>query len=542
MNSKFLIASIAATTLLCGVSGIATEFVEDQMAVMEMDVATEDRLHDLMTVRGLDRPAFDSLHAEGNLRQRRAYERKDIGKFTTSFGATMYAHKNICGNPSNVRVVAETPEEFQTWRSCCPDMAVASTTAAEVTPGTCSDTGVEESCQALLGNKDYKTELWMLEDMEALGLSFLEGSSYWWNTHQRSEQFGHIVNRVMNLFHLKNDEAFMEGEGGSFDHLVSTRMVWPKKTAHGRNMIEAVSGDIFEDSWWRKNEQLQQTLGSKDQVDWVCMRRAIEVDWGIAERTFWNKEQQTTWLEFANNYFEDAPSTAGDANCAPPIVKVLYRVEGSGNRLTQNYDALERALARQGITDYENVTVSSATSSEGQIGAFRDFGLMFSPHSSQLKNSIFIEKIAAIVEMRGTYPGYILESPFSMGPDKQDVIYEESESHLPDFDTCPEAHGCTSQKQYKTDIYLIDERLDAILNGVLDKLRSQCPEWAAKYPSASDTPALAVPTPYDPTTIVPVSCTDTSPSCGTWDELNKVCSVYEDWASRFCGAFCKFQC
>jgi hypothetical protein len=70
--------------------------------------------------------------------------------------------------------------------------------------------GLEASCKSLAANKDYEYKIWREEDVTNKNLYWLEGSTYWWNTHQKVEQFGHMINRLINLFHLQRDTGFME--------------------------------------------------------------------------------------------------------------------------------------------------------------------------------------------------------------------------------------------------------------------------------------------------------------------------------------------
>jgi hypothetical protein len=48
--------------------------------------------------------------------------------------------------------------------------------------------------------------------------------------------------------------------------------------------------------------------------------------------------QHKEWLDFASKQYQFNNTPSESMECAPPVVKVLYRVEGSGLRKIINYE------------------------------------------------------------------------------------------------------------------------------------------------------------------------------------------------------------
>eukprot|EP01134_Creolimax_fragrantissima_P000288 CFRG0288T1 len=589
---------IIAGAVVVNAASLEATNVEEPLLVhdqKDVDFVTSERMMRLLRLNGQPETPQLDLGEAGHRARRVGTEM--YGTFKTSYGATMHAHKDICVSDKSVAVVVADAADYYTWKQCCVGI-ISSSMEADSSDEAISiedcPVWIRESCATLQSySGDYTLNLWTAEEADAKDLLWLDGTSYWWNTHQRVEQFGHIMNRVTNIFHMVNDPV----DPITFNALVSSRMRLPSDSQHSLNLIEAVIGNsMFQDSWWRNGEGLRQVRKASS-IDKACMRRALDLDWGVAERTFWNQDQKWPFLNFMNEYFPKAPltaqfpaatgnislfptgadtrivdsswnatyvtelkssggttinipvtpvnisSTAAEENlfCAPPTVGVMHRIEGTGNRVFLNYDILERVLAKEGITKYENFTVWSGNSSEEQIGAFRQYGLLIAPISSQLKNSVFMEGINAIIEVAALYPGYIVVSPFAMGPDQTSVYFETSEAHLPDYSSCPESHGCQTQKQYKTDIYMLEYLLTDAINLQLTRLRNACPEWDKLYPANTNDTMPSKPQ-ENPTSLWAEKCSQSNTDCEIWQNIDNVCEDYPWWAVQYCAETCGIEC
>jgi hypothetical protein len=120
------------------------------------------------------------------------------------------------------------------------------------------------------------------------------------------------------------------------------------------------------------------------------------------------------------------------------------------------------------------VTVHEKLSLKEQIKVFNNFGIMIASHSSQLKNLIFAPRNAIIIVTRPTPVGYLEPNNFALGMREIDLIFEDSVDHLPDYSSCPEKHGCKSQKRYKTNYWLKEELFERSLLNALSKQSITC--------------------------------------------------------------------
>ncbi|KNC83406.1 hypothetical protein SARC_04347 [Sphaeroforma arctica JP610] len=589
-------------TLVASARGAAVDASVDSRDEADVDLISDD----VMTrIRQLNGQPASPQHDLGELghRARRQADGEVYGTVIVDYGVTMHIHKDICVNEQEVNIVANEPEDYWMWRQCCPMLIPAAVEPEQPTTSLVDcPVWMSENCETLeVYTGDYTFSLWTDSDLanETYTPQWFEDTSYWWNTHQKVEQFGHCMNRITNIFHMAN-----AAEPMTFTHLISSRQRSVQASQHLINLIGAVLGGNatqntnYEETWWRDSGGLRQ-IKKADRITHACMRRALDLDWGTAERTMWNNAQKQPWNTFINKRFPDAirteqtshsetiptfptgidtrvtdpswnityidelragggtvipipvdalnitdPANSDNLFCAPPKVGVLHRIEGSGNRTFEDFSILERVLERQGISTYDNFTVWSGNSSEEQIGAFRSYGLLFAPFSSQSKNSAFFEGIMGYIEVQSTYPGYINVSPFSMGPDLADVYFVTSEAHLPNISSCPESHGCTSQKQYKTNTFMLEYLLTTAVDQQLERLRTACTEWQSTYPRPAVDPTVfeADYQQSPPLNTLSTTCAQSGTDCEIWNNVNQVCMNYNWWAVEYCADYCGIEC
>eukprot|EP00121_Abeoforma_whisleri_P013329 Awhi_evm1s12295 len=267
---------------------------------------------------------------------------------------------------------------------------------------------------------------------------------------------------MLHFFNLAKEPNFAD-----LTRLVSARSP-PPTGEHIKQFYQTILSDYSDVALFSDNVK-------KLPQETACFEKLVEVDYSQNERLFFNEEQGEQWRHTLHHQFHLDQSS----KCAPPRAVVLQRNQGSGMRRILNYDVLERVFRKNGIFEYENVTVSGDFDMKGHMDVFSNFGLMVASHSSQLKNLMFAPRYAGVIEARGTPAGYMQPSPFSYGMKEIGVIFEESVGHKSDHSSCPESHGCKTQKKYKTDYWLDEEIFDKTVKSVLRKQREYCDDiWS----------------------------------------------------------------
>lgn len=108
---------------------------------------------------------------------------------------------------------------------------------------------------------------------------------------------------------------------------------------------------------------------------------------------------------------------------------MLLRSEGSGGRNLVNALEVQELVYRVFQTQLQNVTINSAMDARQQATEFRKYGLIISPHSSQLKHLAIACPCTIVVEinaMDGT------RDPFSVGVQHRNIVYVQSANHTPE--------------------------------------------------------------------------------------------------------------
>eukprot|EP00123_Amoebidium_parasiticum_P020354 comp48294_c0_seq1/m.47617 comp48294_c0_seq1/g.47617 ORF comp48294_c0_seq1/g.47617 comp48294_c0_seq1/m.47617 type:complete len:489 (-) comp48294_c0_seq1:491-1957(-) len=406
---------------------------------------------------------FDAFHfpCAGN----KTESEHESGCMKHSSGIKIHLSRDICIGMDFIAIMARDKQHHDELQRCC----FAKERIEDVwnTPG-CSEE-VQAVCRATKGKKGgthLTVELWDKNDTLKRGLKYVTGDSYWLFTPSLGEHFGHQINRYMQLFNIMHENGMPQ-----FERIVS-RQSRPHHE-HLRAIAQPIAADLFKKSFF-----LEDILEQKMRV--ICMEKAWEPARDQLEYVLQTEEQGQWWREFAAKSYAQYGYN-NTAECPPPRAVVLQRTEGTGRRMILNYDVLDRVFARHGMT-YTNVSIGGEDGSDRQISLFNNFGLMVSSHSSQLKNLIFAPKNSIVIETRGVPADYMARSPFSMGvAGPLNVHFFVSNEHIPDYSSCPESHGCKTEKMYKTDYWLREDLFEMTLKKALAAQKEKCGDiWAKR--------------------------------------------------------------
>ena len=126
---------------------------------------------------------------------------------------------------------------------------------------------------------------------------------------------------------------------------------------------------------------------------------------------------------------------SNNTSCPPPSVLLLHRGHGSSApRRVVNVDAVRDALSAAAtelgivLPPLVEREADEKMSLEAQVELFRSFGLLFSSHSSALKNLVFAAPHAAVVEVQ---PTQTMTNAFLIDVHHFDVHYKISKGHAP---------------------------------------------------------------------------------------------------------------
>eukprot|EP01134_Creolimax_fragrantissima_P002515 CFRG2515T1 len=376
------------------------------------------------------------------------------GTSTLDSGMSVNIYNNICVNGNQTVFVAKDDNELAMLTRCC-DSSLRIHDLIKTCPSS-----VISLCLANT-EKVIDTLIWPASLVRKKGLRTLEGISYWLYTPSKQEHVGHLVNRLMQTFHMLRDNNLPRA-----DWLVSSRLIYPE-SQHTQQLTKGILKEMISRTFWRRDIETNMPEGI------LCMKTAIEIDTAQYERVMFTPQQGHTWRKYVVDNFP-LDKTAFGLLCPPPKAVVLQRLEGSGLRQILNHDVLNRVLKRNGILSYENVTVTGEDDTATHIKVFSEFGLMIASHSSQLKNLIFTRQNAIVIEVRGTPSGYLDPSPFQVGMEELDIIFELNQDHIPDLSSCPAEVDCKISKKYKTDFWLIEEQFEAGLRNALKRQKEKC--------------------------------------------------------------------
>lgn len=85
--------------------------------------------------------------------------------------------------------------------------------------------------------------------------------------------------------------------------------------------------------------------------------------------------------------------------CAPPLIGILHRIEGTAKRSVVNMKEVEHTLAQTFGLTVEHFNVSSLDSPLLQAQKFVRYRVIFSAHSSQLANLLYAHPAAVVIEV-----------------------------------------------------------------------------------------------------------------------------------------------
>lgn len=144
----------------------------------------------------------------------------------------------------------------------------------------------------------------------------------------------------------------------------------------------------------------------------------------------------------------------------------------SGLRKFLNYPAIEVVLKKHGIHTYENVTLHARSSLTEVAGLFRNFTLMLTSHSSQMKNLVFARNGSAVVELRAesVQPFRNVRDPFGWESGVQNigVIYKNV--------VWGNTAGPGHVSDIRSDVLVNETAFDEALTEVLAQQRRVCPK------------------------------------------------------------------
>ena len=121
-----------------------------------------------------------------------------------------------------------------------------------------------------------------------------------------------------------------------------------------------------------------------------------------------------------------------------------------------------------------NCTVQRATTRE-TAALFSSFGLMISPHSSQLKSLMFASPNAAVVEVGGSHVPLWRPTPFRESMAELGVLFSHSRFHTANLTAC----GDSCRRDDKNaDLTLDAARLKQALQNALRRQSAVCPSMS----------------------------------------------------------------
>eukprot|EP01134_Creolimax_fragrantissima_P000667 CFRG0667T1 len=390
------------------------------------------------------------------------------GSVTLPSGRSLNFVGSVCASRSELAYVFDTQDEADHMKNCCfGTKGTKYCTAVDMS--LCQS--MQSKLQAYATKSGKKINFWTRDYVQAKGLMILPGLTLWAHTVTENEQIGHLINKDLLFFNLRNDYKHMP----RIDWFVFPKMAKPAGP-HALQFTETVLGDMFERTYW--GDEI------RDNTDifpngWVCFERGVEGEMLHDESVFDSEEQGDKFRKFAVAKLGAKKFTD---KCPPLDAVVLRRTEGTGLRRVLNYDVIDRVFKRNGINSYRNVTVSGADDTLAHVKVFSNFGLMVSSHSSQLKNLIFSPKNSIVIETKGTELGYLDPSPFQHGVDQPlGIIYKVSNGHIPNYSSCPEDHGCKKLKKYKVDYWLDEDIFEKDLQEVLAIRHKRCDDDSTQH-------------------------------------------------------------
>jgi hypothetical protein len=188
------------------------------------------------------------------------------------------------------------------------------------------------------------------------------------------------------------------------------------------------------------------------------------------EKSLWTPEQAQLWRARAG-----AALALTWPECPPPRAVLLTRPAsdaGATRRAITNPHVLRAVASELGIAHVETVTIGSANTTRETAALFASFGLMVSPHSSQLKSLLFASPNAVVVEVGGSHLPLWRPTPFRESMAELGVLFAHSRFHTTNVTAC----GAVCRRDDKNaDVTLDAVRLKQALENALRRQREACP-------------------------------------------------------------------
>ena len=140
--------------------------------------------------------------------------------------------------------------------------------------------------------------------------------------------------------------------------------------------------------------------------DLICFEKSLEARL-ILERTMINEAELKEWIHFVSHDWRPWRDHSSRAECLSESAPVLFilREEGARMRKILNPEVMEDVLVELGVicdrAELKRVTFGSRTSLEDQAQIFKEYALLLSAHSSQLRNMAFSHPLSMTLELRG---------------------------------------------------------------------------------------------------------------------------------------------
>lgn len=369
---------------------------------------------------------------------------------------TYFFLEGVCVNATTFVIqpfsAADERQLHHEWQACCstPNMS------ATVNKPECHTPNGDHFCLPLT--------VWGIDVVIGRAYDYnasimLSGRSFLLDTYVRGwYHFGHSVSKFVQLWSLD----------ATFEHVVLNRMALPpgKAESHYVGSSDAHLAHVYNLTVGDKAHSMGAQLHFVGNRKPLCMANVTHVT--SAEAVFFNFYAAQRWRENVLHDKLHIPLRP----CPPGRAVLLQRYEGTSLRRVTNEDVIEQVAAEFGVPKIERLRLGSLNSTEQQIAAFSSFGLVFTTHTSQLKNLVFAAPNAAVVELSAHFLDDRV-SAFSEGMEYLNVTYETSRSHRVNV---TEACNLPAFKDVHCSLTANATILRKSLAAVLRKQRAACPD------------------------------------------------------------------
>jgi hypothetical protein len=221
------------------------------------------------------------------------------------------------------------------------------------------------------------------------------------------------------------------------------------------------AADILTTSRRTVFDALKKNIAHPNQGPQSCAKRAYLV---LDYEQYFFRSFDATYLSTEAERLLGHPKCPKDGQSAGKRGMLLVRTEGSGGRALTNVSQVKYLVQSVFGVSLDSVVIDSTTDIRLQSQVFRQYGLIISSHSSQLKNLALACPCTIVIEINaldGT------REPFSVGLHHRNMVYVQSSQHN------PESHGRTfAQKDLRTlDVRVNITKLDKDMREALEKHR-----------------------------------------------------------------------